>query len=295
MRLILLFVLIASCFKSSCANYYDILNVKQNANEDEIKKSYRDLAKKFHPDKNKDDPTAQEKFIEIGGAYEVLSNSEKRREYDLTLHHGHRVHSHSFRAQGDHPRSQQSFHFKGAGSSFQFQSTYTLPPIVSMILGVILIALPVGLMATPLFFIWLILWICGYWGSSRSGGKQAGGEEVREQVASHWQRDFLPVLTAVGLRTDRRIIISALSTSAEALALVREGKASHSRDAIYFTQCSLAVCPTHSVIAFCKQGKRFCLLPSEMDVNKWIDGILNGEITWHNMDVLPSEVQLNLP
>jgi molecular chaperone DnaJ len=64
-------------------DYYQILGVSRSASPEEIKKAYRRLALKFHPDKNPDDPAAAEQFTEINEAYEVLSNPEQRREYDL--------------------------------------------------------------------------------------------------------------------------------------------------------------------------------------------------------------------
>src|ERR1041385_8028345 len=63
-------------------DYYDILGVKKAATDDEIKKAYRNLAKKYHPDKNKGDKTAEAKFKEISEAYAVLSDKEKREQYD---------------------------------------------------------------------------------------------------------------------------------------------------------------------------------------------------------------------
>ena len=64
------------------ADYYDVLGVERDASPDEIKKAYRDLAFKYHPDKNKGDATAEEKFKEATEAYEVLSDAEKRSQYD---------------------------------------------------------------------------------------------------------------------------------------------------------------------------------------------------------------------
>ena len=63
-------------------DYYDILGVKKSASADEIKKAYRGLAKKFHPDKNKGNKEAENKFKEISEAYAVLSDTEKREQYD---------------------------------------------------------------------------------------------------------------------------------------------------------------------------------------------------------------------
>ncbi len=63
-------------------DYYDILGVDEKADKDAIKKAYRKLAMKYHPDRNKDDKTAEEKFKEISEAYSVLSDDQKRQQYD---------------------------------------------------------------------------------------------------------------------------------------------------------------------------------------------------------------------
>ena len=69
-------------------DYYEVLGVSKNADEAEIKKAYRKLALKYHPDKNPGDATAEDKFKEAAEAYEVLSNSEKRAQYDRFGHAG---------------------------------------------------------------------------------------------------------------------------------------------------------------------------------------------------------------
>ena len=66
-------------------NYYDILNVPNTANEDQIKQAYRTLAMKYHPDKNQGNKIAEEKFKRISEAYSVLSDPQRRRDYDLTM------------------------------------------------------------------------------------------------------------------------------------------------------------------------------------------------------------------
>lgn len=64
-------------------DYYEVLGVQKNATTDEIKKAYRNLAFKYHPDRNPDDKAAEEKFKQISAAYDVLGDETKRRNYDL--------------------------------------------------------------------------------------------------------------------------------------------------------------------------------------------------------------------
>ncbi len=67
---------------STTRDFYEVLGVPEKASQDEIKKAYRKLAKQHHPDANPDDPKAAERFKEIGEAYSVLSDPEKRKQYD---------------------------------------------------------------------------------------------------------------------------------------------------------------------------------------------------------------------
>ncbi len=64
-------------------DYYKILGVSRNATQEEITKAYKKLAKKYHPDLNPNDPSAEEKFKEVNEAYEVLKDPEKRKRYDM--------------------------------------------------------------------------------------------------------------------------------------------------------------------------------------------------------------------
>jgi len=67
-------------------DYYDVLSVKKNASSGDIKKSYRKLAMKYHPDKNQGDTVCESKFKDVTEAYEILSDPEKRRQYDTFGH-----------------------------------------------------------------------------------------------------------------------------------------------------------------------------------------------------------------
>ncbi|MED6107972.1 hypothetical protein PIB30_019000 [Stylosanthes scabra] len=71
---------------SLARDYYDVLGVSRNASASDIKKAYYGLAKKLHPDTNKDDPEAEKKFQEVSVAYEVLKDEEKRQQYDQVGH-----------------------------------------------------------------------------------------------------------------------------------------------------------------------------------------------------------------
>ena len=67
-------------------DYYEVLGVDKNADQDAIKKAYRTLAKKYHPDMNPGDKNAEEKFKEVNEAYAVLSDPDKKAKYDQFGH-----------------------------------------------------------------------------------------------------------------------------------------------------------------------------------------------------------------
>ncbi len=85
------------------SNYYEILGVSKNATADEIKKAYRTLAFKYHPDRNQGNAEAEEKFKQISAAYDVLGDEAKRRQYDM----GYSTDSYSSAGQSQHQYQRQ--------------------------------------------------------------------------------------------------------------------------------------------------------------------------------------------
>ena len=100
-------------------DYYEILGVNKNASDDEIKKAYRKLAVKYHPDKNPGDKIAEEKFKEASEAHEVLSDKQKRTRYDQFGHVGVGGNAGDPFA-GGNPFQSGNFNFNGQSFNFDF-------------------------------------------------------------------------------------------------------------------------------------------------------------------------------
>jgi len=126
-------------------DYYKVLGVSESASADEIKKVYRSLAKKYHPDANPGNKSAEEKFKELSEAYYVLSDEKKRREYDSFKKSGFRQGPsgsqgfqgaqgfdfeellRGFRSQSGQGRGSQTFHFRsgpGGGGMGIFEGLF---------------------------------------------------------------------------------------------------------------------------------------------------------------------------
>nr|GMD12110.1 DnaJ protein ERDJ3B-like [Ipomoea batatas] len=115
--LVLLLCLSYSLIAIAAKSYYDILQVPKGASEDQIKRAYRKLALKYHPDKNPGNEEANKKFAEINNAYEVLSDSEKRNIYDRYGEEGLKQHAASGGGRGAGMNIQDIFSsFFGGGS-----------------------------------------------------------------------------------------------------------------------------------------------------------------------------------
>ena len=116
-------------------DYYEVLGVSKNASDDEIKKAYRKLAVKYHPDKNPGDKEAEEKFKEISEAHEVLSDKQKRARYDQFGHAGVGGNAGNPFGGAGNPFQNGNFNFNGQSFNFDFGGGGGLDDILGSIFG----------------------------------------------------------------------------------------------------------------------------------------------------------------
>ena len=115
-------------------DYYEVLGVSKNASDDEIKKAYRKLAVKYHPDKNPGDKEAEAKFKEISEAHEVLSDKQKRARYDQFGHAGVGGSASGGGFSGN-PFSSGNFNFNGQTFNFDFGGGGAFDDILGSLFG----------------------------------------------------------------------------------------------------------------------------------------------------------------
>lgn len=111
------------------ADYYETLGVKRDASEDEIKKAYRKLARQYHPDRNPGDKQAEAKFKEVQEAYDVLTDKQKRSQYDRFGRVG------PDGGFGGGPRGGTTFHWGGPGGGFQEMDSEQAADLFGQIFG----------------------------------------------------------------------------------------------------------------------------------------------------------------
>lgn len=100
-------------------NLYEVLGVNKNASDSEIKRAYRQMAKKYHPDLNKGNEEAEEKFKEAANAYEILIDPSSRQEYDKTLSNESRTSHNKKRQQSEFRTRKKDIDFNNISKDFE--------------------------------------------------------------------------------------------------------------------------------------------------------------------------------
>ncbi|KAK5660085.1 hypothetical protein OQA88_13554 [Cercophora sp. LCS_1] len=117
-RTALLFLVGLAQFALAAEDYYKVLGINKQATDKQIKSAYRQLSKKYHPDKNPGDNTAHDKFVEVSEAYEALIDAETRRIYDQYGHEGLKQHKQQGGGGGSHDPFDVFSRFFGGGGHF---------------------------------------------------------------------------------------------------------------------------------------------------------------------------------
>ncbi|KAL2269182.1 hypothetical protein VTJ83DRAFT_4028 [Remersonia thermophila] len=137
LRTLLLGLLTLAQLALCAEDYYKVLGLNRDATEKQIKSAYRQLSKKYHPDKNPNDPTAHDKFVLVSEAYEALSDPESRRIYDQHGHDGLKQHKQQGGAGGGHHDPFDLFsRFFGGGGHFSNQPGQRRGPNVEVKVGI---------------------------------------------------------------------------------------------------------------------------------------------------------------
>lgn len=286
----ILIILFSFVVGEGAKTFYNVLGVSERATDEEIKKSYRELAKKLHPDKNRDDPKAQQKFIELSEAYTTLSDPQKRRQYDLSRsnayyrsfdnQHPGSYHRQGHRASFNNGRNRHQ-HFNDNGFHFEFNSNsggFVEMSRIAFLLSAIMFMIPIMCLCAP----FLTIYSC--WRLCSRGGR---GESVAGSTPMPSDSNNLPHLTKITLERERRIVIAGVSSST--IKMLHNVRTKFTHDPIYLCQTVLPSPEAElQAIAFCKKGAKYCVLDdsdlSNAKLIAWIEKILNGEQPWCNVD-----------
>jgi curved DNA-binding protein CbpA len=292
-----LFLLLQQCIVAT--TFYDILGIKKKASEQEIKNSYRRLAKKYHPDKNRNDPRAQEKFIKISEAYETLSDANKRAQYDdslqdpstrnyhndFTQHYNHDPPPGQYgQYNSQRPGGGPQFHFNtfqdGRGNSYtfsyssnqhssNFQSNSPLGvlatimliigSVVTMIFSMFPFLLPILVVYTLSSIFSFVYNFIRKKASKSNHSGSSNNNNVMNPSASIQQKD-LPVFDSCIVKTEKKFIIIALNTRSS--DYLKKLSKSFQKDPLYF--CKIKDPKFNDacgIIALKKAGRSFTFVP----------------------------------
>eukprot|EP01041_Mallomonas_annulata_P007197 gene7197-14674_t len=336
-QVVFVFIGVVLSLGNSSKSHYDVLRVKKNANLQQIKTSYRRLAKELHPDKNKNNPRAKDQFIEVSNAYEILSDDQKRSEYDQTLqfgtsnhHNGHNSHHpnhHAFQRGFHHEEEEPMYAFRTPDgriyfttkSNFErsnmgqqyysstFQMDFSEFPLIGGIFAILLLAMQVLLCCSPIIGLWAIGRFLSWLTTKptimppRKPRDSSSNTNINRNTSTSTDTGHcllektLPAYVP-GLKTNHLISIIPLHISQEIKLIKLQKK--FLRDPINFFR--MQIYPEENqdqglpyiAIALSKSGLKWTGCPKEVELEKWIVQVLNGEVAWESTDSLPGVIDI---
>lgn len=282
-------------------NHYETLGVAPSAREDDIKKAYRNLAKKYHPDKNKNDPKAQEKFIAISNAYDVLSDASKRREYDFSLRQEqHQQQSDSRSKSYHHPASSFHHHRRGRRPghfSFHFDTSGRGGKSTTFEYSFQQSEGSVSVFLLPLLFTLATLCMpclccCG---ALRLAKHIMYPSKPKE--ASYAQSPITVVPYSKQLLAANRNKIIVIPLTPQAAGTLSELSALFVTEPVVITTMPPVTSYrsgelSYGIVAFRKLGTRCVSFSGDVgDIHAWMHRLLGGEVAWENTEKMPTGVK----
>jgi Na+-transporting methylmalonyl-CoA/oxaloacetate decarboxylase gamma subunit len=282
------------CFVTCFRDPYEILKIKRDSTEFEIKSAYRELAKKYHPDKNAFDENAQKKFIEVSTAYEQLRDKAKdpssSQSSGRTTSRQHRQ-SHQQRfhdAQREYFEMMQSFrkmqqersaHFEYRFHSFHHQHyqqqrapQITFHDFVWSVIG-----------QHPTFFLCVLVFCVYSLGKLIQRVLDMQSIRYAESQAEASQTPTLPIWTRSSSRQGLIAIICSHHHEQELYHL----RWAFRTDRVHFFRYDDA---DEAVIAVSKGGLRWSVKPVKSDIESWLVKVIGGEVIWNLQSDLPCPV-----